>query len=370
MSPGPRHLGGISRRAVLAAVPLLLPAQTPTKGMLFPSDWARYPDPSTEFEVLRLTDPGYQSLLASAPARSITANSGELLYASTRSGSLQVHLMRLRDGRSRMLTNAGALRAGAQTLTHDDRAILFFDGAELIYSALSGLREQGVARLREGFEWEAGPVTSPDGLSYYLVEAGGGASELRRIKRPSNAIETIASDQRGILNPSPNPRRAMICWRNRDGELYTSTIDGQQRRKVETPPGKVLQACWSPDGQSLSYLFEPAETGQLISIREQNLDARTDTLIAKTSQYVVFAPNADASVFLGCSRSKANPSVLIMLRLTRRELILCDHASADPSATAPLFAPNSQRIFYQSDRHGRPAIYAVQVERLIEKTGT
>jgi oligogalacturonide lyase len=368
MGPGPRRTGGITRRAVLAAMPLVLRAQTSAKGQTLPQDWARYPDSSTELEVLRLTDAAYETRLPAPPARAVTANSGQLLCLSARTGSLQAHLLQLRDGRSRVLTSAAALQAA--TLTHDDRALLFFDGGALLWSPLSGLREQEIGRLREGYTLESGPVTAPDGMSFYYAEARDGQSELRRVRRPSNAVETIAAMEGGILDPAPNPRRSMICWRNRAGELFTMTIDGQGRRRVETPPGRVLQAHWSPDGQALLYLHDPAEAGQLVSIREQQLDARTDTLVAKTSQYASFMPNANASVFLGSSRGKANPSVLIMLRITQRELMLCDHSASDPYQTAPVFAPNSQRIFFQSDRHGRAALYSMQVEGLLEKTGT
>jgi hypothetical protein len=33
-----------------------------------------------------------------------------------------------------------------------------------------------------------------------------------------------------------------------------------------------------------------------------------------------------------------------------------------------MFSPNSQRIFFQSDRDGKMAIYAMAVERLVEAT--
>jgi oligogalacturonide lyase len=35
---------------------------------------------------------------------------------------------------------------------------------------------------------------------------------------------------------------------------------------------------------------------------------------------------------------------------------------------APIFSPSSQRIFFESDRHGKPAIYTMSVERLVEET--
>ena len=36
--------------------------------------------------------------------------------------------------------------------------------------------------------------------------------------------------------------------------------------------------------------------------------------------------------------------------------------------TAPRFSPDTQRLYFQSDRDGKPAIYGVHVERFLEKT--
>jgi len=91
-------------------------------------------------------------------------------------------------------------------------------------------------------------------------------------------------------------------------------------------------------------------------------------LVGKTSQFADFGRNTDSSVFVGASASKAQPFILIMLRITRRELALCEHRSSDPAGVAPRFAPSSQRIYFQSDRLGKPAIFSVAVEKLVERT--
>jgi len=36
--------------------------------------------------------------------------------------------------------------------------------------------------------------------------------------------------------------------------------------------------------------------------------------------------------------------------------------------TTPLFSPDSQRIYFESDREGKPALYCMHVEKLVEKT--
>ena len=139
-------------------------------------------------------------------------------------------------------------------------------------------------------------------------------------------------------------------------------------RRIETPPGKVLQAMWSPDGQSLLYLHDPGSPGESVAIREQDVDGRADRLLAKTSQYACFARNANATVFLGASRSKASPYLLLLLRLTRRELTLSEHRAHEAATASVMFSPDSQHVFFQGDREGKPVVYWVRVDRLIEKT--
>jgi oligogalacturonide lyase len=77
--------------------------------------------------------------------------------------------------------------------------------------------------------------------------------------------------------------------------------------------------------------------------------------------------NRDASVFVGSSRN-TSPTVLLFLRTGHSERTMCEHKASNAEAVAPLFSPDSQRIYFQSDRHGKPAIYSMHVEKLVEKT--
>ena len=90
--------------------------------------------------------------------------------------------------------------------------------------------------------------------------------------------------------------------------------------------------------------------------------------VADTTQYVAFERNADASVFVGASGSKASPHVLLLVRSVKREFTLCEHRSSDPRLVSPVFAPNSQNVFFGSDQHGKPAIYSMAVEKLVSAT--
>ena len=116
------------------------------------------------------------------------------------------------------------------------------------------------------------------------------------------------------------------------------------------------------------YLLLPDDPGQRGQIHEFTPDTNEDKMVAPTSRFVRFSANADAAVFVGSSASKAAPHVLLLLRSVKRELTICEHRASDPAAVAPVFSPNSQRVFFVSDQHGKPAIYTMSVERLVEET--
>jgi len=49
-------------------------------------------------------------------------------------------------------------------------------------------------------------------------------------------------------------------------------------------------------------------------------------------------------------------------------LALAEHRASDPALVAPAFAPNSQFVVFVSDRHGKPAIYWIAVDKLVSET--
>jgi len=165
------------------------------------------------------------------------------------------------------------------------------------------------------------------------------------------------------------PRHAQVFY-SAGGQFWLVNSDGSGKRQLKTDPGQTGGALWIPSGRTLIYLHIPENSRELITLRENAPDEGTDRLLAKTSQFISASPNADASVFTGASRSRASAYVLILLRVARRELTLCEHRASDPAMVQPVFSPDSQNILFVSDRHGKPAIYRVHVGRFVEETST
>ncbi len=338
------------------------------KGAVFPADSKRYSDPATELDVFRLTDPSYTSTLPAFYNRAIARNDSWLIFSCDRTGSPQAFRMDLKTAQTHQLTAAEELDPNSLTLTPDNRSFCFFAGRTLLVAAISSLRQRELYTVPEGWERLPGFSVGPDGTHATFCESRGENSRLRMVTLGKGVPDTVVETAFPMSHPIARPRRAQILYRQGDEALWLVNSDGQQNRKLKLAGGRIGPADWAPDGKTLLYLNYPEDPKQLNTIREHTPDTNTDKLVAKTSQFVSFGFNHDTSVFVGASRNVGSPYLLLLLRVTRREFTVCEHKASRPELVAPRFSPDSQRIYFQSDRHGKLAIYDMHVERLVEKT--
>jgi len=328
-------------------------------GAITGPEFQRYSDPATELEVVRLTNPAFASGLAATHLRQFTKRSDALIYWSDRDGTRQLYRLDLKGGESKQLTSASALDTENFSLSPDDRYLYYFDGPVLQSVSSSALKPRELYSIPNGGS-SGGISVATDG-SVLFAEG----SRIFRVGLRKNG--PILDAQTPIDLVLARPHRTQIAWRS-NGALWLANDDGGNRRQVSLEAGAVQHAVWAPSGRTLLYLHVPDDPKQLTTLREASPEDGTDKQVARTSQYATFAPNADASVFAGASRSKASSYILILLRVTRRELALCEHHASDPSVVSVVFAPDSQNVIFVSDRHGKPALYRVPVERFVEET--
>ena len=337
------------------------------KGTSFPTDQVRYPDPLTSIEVFRLTSPEYATTLTAYYNRGISRNSAWMLCCSDRTGSPQGFHLDLKSGEMRQLTQAEQLDGATLTLLPDNRSFCYFAGPSLFIAPAAGGREREIYRIAEGWNRAGSMSVGPDGTHATLVERKGETSRLRMIALAGGAPRTVIEVQGVMTDPIPRPFRAQILYRQSADAMWMVNMDGAQNRRLKLAVGGVGTPNWSNDGRTLLYLNFPEDKTQLNNLREFTPDTSTDKMIGKTSQFVSFGANRDSSVFAGASRNQASPAVLLFVRTAHSERTLCEHKSR-AEWVAPVFSPDSQRVYFQSDRHGKLAIYCMHVERLVEKT--
>jgi len=345
---------------------------------VFPAELKRLADPATEFPIVRLTDPAVADCRLPAGFNRFVGRRGAfLLY--TRDGN-SVCRVETRTGVSTELavSNSGAaIDARSVTMTPDERSAYWCEGeSHLVQVNMGSGRKRTVYQAPRGWVLRGGMSLSEDGLFVTLVETsvdnGGGATRIRLITTVRGNATTVAesSDKAAALSdPVIRPKRAGFLYSRSNGEIWLGTFDGSRNTKLRIPTTAGVAKCaqWSPDGRAVGYIWQPEGTA-LPVIRECIPDANEDKQIAPTTRFVSFGRNGDGSVFVGASGSLASPHVLLLLRTTRREFTLAEHKASDPSLVTPVFSSNSQRVFFQTDREGKWAIYAMQVEKIVEDT--
>jgi oligogalacturonide lyase len=372
----PANPAKCSRRGFLLALPFSITARAATtgKGRVVPSASERYLDPSTEFPVERLTDPAVTSILPPPDARTISRRGNFLLHVSDSSGRLEAYRLDIKSGQSRQLTEATALDPRSLTLLADERNFAYIDDGRLFLAGLNSLQARQVYRAPTGFEPGHELTVTSDGLYAALTEHTASHHRLRLIRMADGTATTLAEADEEFASPVPRPRRASILYRRvspaNGPALWLANFDAQQNYRLRLADGETAEATWSPDGHTVLYLNFPTDAHKLHNLREFVPDSNMDQAIANTSQFVCFDRNGDASVFVGASGSKASPHVLLLLRAAQREFTLCEHRASDPRMVQPVFAPSSQRIFFNSDRDGKRAIYTMPVDKLVSETDT
>lgn len=336
----------------------------------------KYADPATELDVTRLTDPKFASGIAPAHLRKFGRRSDFLIYWSERSGTRQIWHLDLKTGQSRQLTDVADLDVSTISLSPDERTVTFFHGSNQSGSALNGatlsevngatLAIRDLYKLPEGTT-RAGYTQSADGSIYFARKSEPGKSQIMRATRLKTApFLQVEGDVDALL---VRPRRAQLLYSANSAFWLLNTDGTSVKKQLRLEPGTTGEILWAPSGRTLVYLHLPEDPKQLITLREQTPDEGTDKLLARTSQFEAFGPNTDASVFTGASRGKSSSYVLLLLRVTRRELTLCEHRASDPAMVAPTFSPDSKTIVFISDRHGKPAVYRIPVDKFVEETG-
>ncbi len=329
-------------------------------GRLSGPEFHRYADPATELDVTRLTDPVFSSGMTAPHLRQFGRRTDTLLYWSDRFGpARQAFQLDLRSGESHQLTDVPALDCASLALSADEKSFYYFDGASLFESPLNSLRARERYRVAAGRR-RSGLTVAADGSLLFAED-----DRIVRVTRNSGA--TVLQAEGKVEHVAVRPRHPQVLYRTAAG-LSVANLDGSGRQRLPLEAGRTGEAVWAQSGNTLLYLHVPEDARELITLREYDPASGTDALISKTTQFESVAGNANASVFVGASRSVASAYVLLLLRVTKRELTLCEHRASDPRMVQPVFSPDSQSVFFTSDRHGRQAIYRMRVEKFVEST--
>lgn len=330
---------------------------------------------------MRLTSPDTSSILPAAQNRSGSTRGHYLLFASNRTGAFAPFRLDLKTGALQQLAECSNLQPRSLALDPAERRLLFLDGKSLREVSLGTKRIRVLRDNVDGFSVAAsgelllvtqGRLETDRGqvLARHVnapVELSGernGCFFLAR-KPAAGAVPDERGDSADLGAPgeslipessiAPSWTRADLWW----AQIPTAGVpSGQPKLLAE---GSISDPF--AHGDAVLYLRRDKAT----EIWQTSIGGQQQ-LLAPGTQLGSFAPNRNASVFVAASRSKAQPLLLLILRANRRELVLCEHHASTQCRVSPVFSLDSRRVYFNSDRDGKPAIYSVNVESLVEPT--
>lgn len=346
-----------SRRQFLASS-LLLPAVASAQRNSYDSESKEFLDPVTEVVIQRMTSEANNSFLLPPAHRSISRRSDQVLIANDREGVLRLYFLDLKSGTQRLVSPEPLLNPSAACLLPDDRSALFLTHSRQLRSTSARFKS---VDLPSGSELLEGPIALFDGTAAVLLTKS--ASSHHIMLWNAAGLTPLLTHEGVLASLRVAPRQKTLLFR-RDAQLCSLALPATKPALLPLDAASMAGLQW--DWQGSAFLFAHTEPPNRVSIEEYDFATRKPRWSARTSQYSEFMPNRDSSVFVGASKSKASPLVLIMLRVTKRELAIAEHRSSGP--VYPMFTPNSQYVLYQTDRLGKSCVFGVKVNKLVEET--
>lgn len=261
----------------------------------------------------------------------------------------------LRSGAFRRLAETRHLVTHSLCLDMRERFVYYVDGGVLKETAIANRKTRTIAEDVSAFGLPC------SGSDFAILRQG----RLFRLQSSQPLAEDVASGP----FVSPDGSGCLFGREAKNGlEFWYVPFTASAKPKM-LASGRIWNPFWSPDGKSVLFLRDiETKTAVLSEIHQVDVATGAEQKVDSTSEYAAFAPNADATVFVGASRSLAQPDIILMLRSVGRELTLCEHGAAHPASVTPVFSPNSRAVFFQSDREGKPALYGIDVEKFVDAT--
>lgn len=393
-----------TRRNVLAAG-MLAPgaALTAAQGSRFDQVETPLTDELTGRGLTRLTDPRVLYHLPHYHHRFLATNNRFLLLGGEPDGTRQIHGLDLRRNRLTQMSEGEGTFPYSATLAQGGREIYYLQGDMLRSISLSGRGNRIVFRRPRGWLFTGHLSITDDAKTAAFVEineddlrddpaeqfAARPQCRIRVVDLPTGKDRIVVRERAWLTHPQLRPGRRELLYAHEgpaneiEYRMYWTAIDGGKDKPIVPPNGgHVEREYWAADGSEVRFVHFPDETMRGATVRAISPETGEERRIARCSAFGWMQENIDGSAFVGASIRPSAPNIFVLFPLLDREITLCEHGASrkpypiagtdridyDCAMPQTAFSPDSQWVYFISDREGKPALYRMKVEDLVEAT--
>lgn len=173
-----------------------------------------------------------------------------LALTLSKTGNPEIYIFNMKDRRLRRLTVNAAIDTGA-TWTPDGRSIIFTSdrsGRPQLYRVSVNSGRTNRITLKGMYNAEA--AVSPDGKKIAMKHAVGGRYNIAVMENGGEVVVITAGQLDGAPSFSPNSEMLIYAGEyNHRSVLYTLSVDGRVKVRLELPSADLREPTWGPKRQ-------------------------------------------------------------------------------------------------------------------------
>ncbi|MBS1209905.1 MAG: ogl [Proteobacteria bacterium] len=364
-------------------------------------------DPDTGVRVTRLSPPDVACPRNYFYQKCFTTDGCKLLFGGEFEGVFNLYLLDLPSGVARQLTEGTGDNYHGSFIAPDDQSVFYVKNRDEFRRVdLSTLKETVIYTVPAGWKGAGTWVPNSDcskiaAMEILATDLAGGATgwekfrnqfEIKPLERlisidvASGVARRVFEEKRYMGHPMYRPFDDSImgfCHEGPhdlvDARMWLINADGTKLRKVkEHAPGEsCMHEFWVPNGSKLMYVsYTKGE-------QERTIWA-ADPVTLENENIMAMPPcahlmsNFDGSLLVGDGAGQlgdvsdkdahafeADPYIHVFDMKTRSHRPVCRHDSSwreykgntQASHPHPSFTPDDKRVYFSSDREGKPALY-------------
>jgi oligogalacturonide lyase len=354
----------------------------PLAGKTYPPEWKRFTSPESGLEVIQLTSDGNLNCGLYFYNDGFNLKDSILVFASKRTGSMNLFTVDLRGGMIRQLTDGSKIRARGATYSAERNEVFFGDDRVVKALDVRTLKERVLYNIPKGYNIAASLSVNATGdvIAFAVVKKPKGDTSLPEGKVYSSIIvmvntvsgysHEVTKEDSYISHVLVNPvdtTKILYChegaWDTVAQRMWFVNSDGSDKcalRPEEDPVLRVGHEYWFKDGKHVGYQIGKPDKRKYIGI----LDIAT-----KEYKEYPYADdkhtecNSTGTMFVGDGMPKhADISIYTLEGGKTKQKILYRHNSTyedEEQHPHPRFSPDDKSVLFTTDRDGQSNIYII-----------